>query len=266
MDLTVMDIRIWDLLDILIVGYLIYQVYRLLRGTVAIYILIGVVLLYIVWWIVKTLHMDMLSAILSQFVGVGMILLTIIFQPELRKFLFYIGETAVHNRRLNNLHKWLPLLKNESIVQINYLDELTTALDKMRSRGEGALIVLCKNELPDNVYHSGVHVDAMVSSDILEAIFWKNSALHDGATIVQGNRISHARCVLPLSKNTNLPGNLGLRHRAALGLSERTDALVVILSEETGEISISRDGRLHRPVSLEEIEGYIQAWTTAEQS
>ncbi len=260
LDLSFLDITIWDVLDILIVGILLFQVYRLLRGTVAIYILVGVVLLYVVWWLVRSLNMNLLSAILTQFVSVGVLLLAIIFQPELRKFLLYLGESALKNKRFEQFQRWLPMLGTQGITEAKATDEIIRAFQHMRERREGALLVLGKGDFPENAYHSGVEMDAQVSAELLESIFWKNSALHDGATFIENNRISRARCVLPLTARKNLPGSVGLRHRAAIGLSEISQALILVLSEETGKISVVRDGQLQRNVELKSINTIILNW------
>jgi len=265
-DLSFLDITFWDVLDVLIVGILLFQVYRLLRGTVAIYILVGVVMLYVVWWLVRSLNMDLLSAILTQFVSVGVLLLAIIFQPELRKFLLYLGEGTLKNKRFEKLQDWFPGLAIQAEVEEDVANEIIRALQHMRERQEGALIVLSEGELPENAHHSGVEIDARVSASMLESIFWKNSALHDGATFIENNRISRARCVLPLSQRQNLPGSIGLRHRAGIGISEVTYALVIILSEETGALSIVKEGQLRRGIDLKVLNTIIMDWSTKSTS
>ena len=259
-DLSFLDITIWDALDVLIVGFLLFQVYRLLRGTVAIYILVGVVLLYVVWWLVRSLNMDLLSAILTQFVSVGVLLLAIIFQPELRKFLLYLGESAVKNKRFQQFQQWLPLLGETNLSAGHVSDEIIRALQHMRERREGALIVLSRGDLPENAYHSGVDIGAKVTAELLESIFWKNSSLHDGATFIEKNKVSRARCVLPLSQRKNLPGNLGLRHRAGIGLSEISQSFIIVLSEETGKLSVIHKGTIDQNVELKSIADRINSW------
>ncbi len=259
-DLSFLDITVWDALDVLIVGFLLFQMYRLLRGTVAIYILVGVVLLYVVWWLVRSLDMDLLSAILTQFVSVGVLLLAIIFQPELRKFLLFLGESAVKNKRFQQFQEWFPLLRDSNLAPSHVSDEVVRGLQHIRSRSEGALIVLSHGNLPENAYHSGVELEAKVTAELLESIFWKNSALHDGATFIENNRITRARCVLPLSQRKNLPGSTGLRHRAGIGLSEISSALIIILSEETSQLSIVNKGTIKKAVELKSIAGHIESW------
>lgn len=260
MDLSFLDVTLWDVFDVLIVGFLLFQVYRLLRGTVAIYILVGVVMLYVVWWLVRSLNMDLLSAILTQFVSVGVLLLAIIFQPELRKFLLYLGESAVKNKRFKQLQEWLPKISNVELTSGPVTDEVVRALQHMRSRSEGALIVLSNGDLPENAHHSGIELDSRVHAEIIESIFWKNSTLHDGAMFIENNRISRARCVLPLSQRKNLPGAVGLRHRAGIGLSEVAPVLVIVLSEETGELSVIKNGQIKRKIELKSIAGHINQW------
>ena len=260
LDLSFLDITIWDVLDILIVGFLLFQVYKLLRGTAAIYILVGVVMLYVVWWLVRSLNMDLLSAILTQFVSVGVLLLAIIFQPELRKFLIYLGESAVKNKRFKQIQELLPMIHGVELTTSHVTDEIVRALQHMRGRREGALIVISNGDLPENSYHSGVEIDARVNAEVLESIFWKNSALHDGATFIENNRISRARCVLPLSQRKNLPGSIGLRHRAGIGISEMTRVLVIVLSEETGALSLIMNGEIERNVKLKDLASRINQW------
>lgn len=247
MDIGFLTITIWDILDILIVGFLIYQIYRLLRGSVAFNIFIGVVLLYVIWWLVKALNMELLSLILGQFVSVGVIILIIIFQPEVRRFLLYLGDTTL-KRRSWFFEKFLvnesrDLEKKEQIVKGIY-----NAMEKCSKEKVGVLIVLSKEILPETGTQTGVPIDAKVSSGLIQSIFHIKSPLHDGAVVIHEERIALARAILPVSQSEDLPPEVGLRHRAALGITENSNVCSLVVSEETGNFSYAVDGRLYYDV------------------
>jgi len=234
-------IRILDVLDILLVAYIMYQVYLLIRGTVAMNIFIGVLFVYFLWIIVKTFEMHLLDSILGQVIGVGVIALIIVFQPEIRRFLIYIGTQYYARNRLS-LEKVMPFnFAPQPKIKIKSI--LKACLNMSRSQ-TGALIVLArKSEL--HVYaETGDIINGETSSRLIESIFSKNSPLHDGALIINNEKILAARCVLPVSDNVNLSPEYGLRHRAALGMSEQTDSMVIVVSEQSGNISMAEDGKL----------------------
>lgn len=242
--------RVIDIIDVLLVAYLMYQVYILIRGTVAMNIFIGILSLYLLWIIVRALDMQLLGTILGQFIGVGVIALIIVFQQEIRRFLIFIGNQYFARNRLS-LEKVIPInitphpkVKIKSIIK---------AVINMAKSKTGALVVIArKSEL--TVYaETGDSLNAETSSRLIESIFNKESPLHDGALIINGDRIVAARCVLPVSENLNLPPNYGMRHRAALGLSENTDALTIIVSEQTGKVSIAESGKLLTDVGAKEL-------------
>ena len=247
---TFIEIRVLDVIDVLLVAYLMYQVYMLIRGTVAMNIFIGILSLYLLWIIVRALDMQLLGTILGQFIGVGVIALIIVFQQEIRRFLIFIGNQYFARNRLT-LEKVIPInitphpkVKIKSIIK---------AVINMAKSKTGALVVIArKSEL--TVYaETGDSLNAETSSRLIESIFNKESPLHDGALIINGDRIVAARCVLPISENLNLPPNYGMRHRAALGLSENTDALTIIVSEQTGKVSIAESGKLLTDVGAKEL-------------
>ncbi len=247
---TFITIRVLDIIDVLLVAYLMYQVYMLIRGTVAMNIFIGVLSFYLLWIIVRALQMQLLGAILGQVIGVGVIALIIVFQQEIRRFLIYIGNQYFSRNRLS-LERVIPInitphpkVKIKSIIK---------AVINMAKSNTGALVVIArKSEL--TVYaETGDSLNAETSSRLIESIFNKDSPLHDGAVIINGDRIVAARCVLPVSENLNLPPNYGLRHRAALGISENTDALTIIVSEQSGKISIAESGKLLTDVGVKEL-------------
>jgi uncharacterized protein (TIGR00159 family) len=245
-----LTIRILDIIDVLLVAYLMYQVYMLIRGTVAMNIFIGILSFYLLWIIVRALGMQLLGSILGQVIGVGVIALIIVFQQEIRRFLIFIGNQYFSRNRLS-LEKVIPInITPQPKVKIK---SIIKAVINMAKSKTGALVVIArKSEL--TVYaETGDSLNAETSSRLIESIFNKDSPLHDGALIINGDRIVAARCVLPISENLNLPPNYGLRHRAALGLSENTDALTIIVSEQTGKISLAESGKLLTDVGVKEL-------------
>ncbi len=244
------EIGVFDVIDVLLVAYLMYQVYMLIRGTVAMNIFIGILSFYLLWIIVKALEMQLLGSILGQIIGVGVIAMIIVFQQEIRRFLIYIGNQYFSRNRLS-LEKVIPInITPQPKVKIK---SIIKAVINMAKSKTGALVVIArKSEL--TVYaETGDSLTAETSSRLIESIFNKESPLHDGALIINGDRIMAARCVLPVSENLNLPPNYGLRHRAALGLSENADALTIIVSEQTGKVSIAESGKLLTDVGAKEL-------------
>ncbi|NJN33857.1 MAG: TIGR00159 family protein [Saprospiraceae bacterium] len=238
-DIGFLNIRIWDIFDVLIVGYLMYLAYRLLKGTVAFNIFVGVVLLYGVWWLVGALKMELLAKLLGQFVSVGVVVVAIIFQPELRRFLLLLGNQTLRGRfQIFNLNSD----KNED----NYLEinELKNAILTLSDTHTGALIVLANRSTMLNMSEKGTVLNAQISTALLLSIFNKESPLHDGAVIIAENKILATGVVLPLSENPDLPKDAGLRHRAAVGASETANVTAFIVSEETGNISMAHQGQL----------------------
>ncbi len=247
---TFITIRVLDIIDVLLVAYLMYQVYMLIRGTVAMNIFIGILSFYLLWIIVRALKMQLLGSILGQIIGVGVIAMIIVFQQEIRRFLIYIGNQYFSRNRLS-LEKVIPInITPQPKVKIK---SIIKAVINMAKSKTGALVVIArKSEL--TVYaETGDSLNAETSSRLIESIFNKESPLHDGALIINGDRIVAARCVLPVSENLNLPPNYGLRHRAALGLSENADALTIIVSEQTGKVSIAESGKLLTDVGAKEL-------------
>ncbi len=243
-------IRVLDIIDVLLVAYLMYQVYLLIRGTVAMNIFIGILFVYLLWIIVKALDMQLLGTILGQVIGVGVIALIIVFAPEIRRFLIFIGNQYFSRNPLT-LDKVIPIhLAQQPKVKIKSI--LKACMNMAKSR-TGALIVIArKSEL--TVYaDTGDLLNADTSSRLIESIFNKDGPLHDGALIISHDRILAARCVLPVSENLNLPPNFGLRHRAALGMTENTDSLVIVVSEQTGQISLAESGRLQTEVDPKDL-------------
>lgn len=243
-------IRFLDILDILLVTLLLYQMYRLLKGTVAFNIIVGLFSLYLLWLVVKLLNMELISSIMGQFIGVGVIALIIVFHPEIRKFLVYIG-THYNLNKVLALDKLLGTAKKRTINQ-EQIDILVDACVSMSKSHTGALIVMTRTlDLNDQV-NSGERLNAKISSSLLRTIFFKNTPLHDGAVIIRGNRIAAAGCILPLTQK-EIDKSLGLRHRAALGITENTDAVCIVVSEERGSISFAKEGEIVRRLTKEKL-------------
>ncbi len=248
------NIGISDIIDILLVAYLIYAIYKLVKGTVAINIFVGLVSIYFIWKLVGMLQMRMLSEILGQFISVGVLALIIVFQQEIRSFLLMLGKLSFGRRR--SVSKLFHKLGTEADT-LN-IEAIITACINMSETLTGALIVISrKNELIE-VLESGEEINAVISAPLIESIFYKNNPLHDGAMIIRNNKIISARCVLPVTKNPNFPAEYGLRHRAAMGLSENTDALTIIVSEQTGKFAYTDKGELHTKISISEIKEKLE--------
>jgi len=227
-----------DVLDILLVAILLYYTYKLLKGTAAINIFLGIAFIFLIWKITDALKMEMLSGILKYLLSGGVIALIIVFQQEIRKFLLMIGTTNFSTKR--NFLKQLKFLQSEIITEIDS-ETLVSACKNLSKTKTGALIVIERTNNLDFLINSGDKMNALVNEAILESIFYKNSPLHDGATIIRDNFIVATRVVLPIS-DSKIPARFGLRHKAGIGVTEKTDALCLLVSEETGEISYIKDG------------------------
>jgi uncharacterized protein (TIGR00159 family) len=236
--LDFLDFSFLNMLDIVLVALLLYYIYKLLKGTVAINIFIGIALIVFIWKITQALGMEMLSGLLGNLISVGAIAILIVFQPEVRKFLLTLGSTNFTNRR--NFLKQLRFLQSE-IVNTMDVESIIAACESLAEKKMGAIIVLERNQSLDFVKSTGDILKAEINKHLLESIFYKNSPLHDGAIIIKENLIIAARVVLPLSQK-KLPDHFGLRHRAAVGITEKTDALCLVVSEETSKISYFKDG------------------------
>ncbi|WP_299058699.1 diadenylate cyclase CdaA [uncultured Polaribacter sp.] len=228
-----------DIIDIVLVATLLYYIYKLLKGTVAINIVIGIALIFVIWKITQALEMKMLSGILGYLLSGGVIALIIVFQQEIRKFLLMIGTTNFTTKR--SLLKQLKFLQTEITSDID-TEVILEACKNMAKTKTGALIVIERTNALDFLINTGDAMNASVNEAILESIFYKNSPLHDGAIIIRDNFIIATRVILPISDSTKIPARFGLRHRAAIGVSEKTDAVCLLVSEETGEISYIKDG------------------------
>jgi len=250
------DIRILDVVDILLVAFLVYQLYKLIRGTVAINIFAGIFSLYALWIVVKALNMELLSAILGQLLGVGVLALFIVFQPEIRKFLLMLGSQYLSHSKFS-LHSLL-FRRHEKHVSHVDIDALLKAVHNMASSKTGALIVIQRKTSLLPYEGTGDIINAHTSNRLIETIFFKNTPLHDGAMIVVRDRIRAARCVLPSTESLSLPAHYGMRHRAAIGVTEISDAVVVVVSEETGGISFVAESVLKPNITPVELRSLLE--------
>jgi diadenylate cyclase len=253
-----LDISIVNLVDITLVSILIYQVYKLLRGSVAIKIFLGFLSIYLIYLLVNALRMELLSIILGQFMGVGVIAAIIIFAPEIRKFLLIIGRSSFLSNE-NFLQELLFWKKRES--QAFNINPIIEASKSLSGTNTGALMVISSNSELKFYAESGDILDAQVSKRLLISIFNKFSPLHDGAAIIYNGKVKAARCILPVTER-DVPAQFGLRHRAAIGMSEATDTLILIISEETGQVSLAKNGKILHNLSFQEVREFINDYLT----
>ena len=247
-----LDLRILDVVDIVLIAALLYYLYKLVKGTVAVNIFIGIVIIYFVWKLTQLLQMEMLSNVLGEFIGVGMFALIVVFQQEIRKFLLMIGSTNFARRR--RFLQTLKLIKDD-LETPNDIEAIVRACENMGKTNTGALIVIQRSTSLDFVKNTGDSMKILVNQPIIESIFYKNSILHDGAMIIEDNYITATRVVLPVSNDRTIPLRFGLRHRAAVGITEKTDAIALVVSEETGQTSYIKDGEF---VMYEDREDLLQ--------
>ena len=250
MSLLFINIRLLDVLDILIVAFLMYQLFMLVRGTVALNIIIGIIAIYFFWGIVKILKMEMLSSILGQVIGVGVIALIIVFQQEIRRFLVLIGTRYIRRNRLR-LGKMLQM--DFEVRPKVRLKSILKAVINLSVSKTGALIVLKRGSNLHMYAQASDIIDSNTSSRIIISIFNKHSPLHDGAIIIDGEKIFAARVVLPITDNPEVPPEFGLGHKAALGITELTDCIVIVVSEESGQISVAENGEIINGISPKEL-------------
>lgn len=241
-----------DAIDILLVAIMLYLLYNMVKGTSAVNIFIGLALIYVMWIIIRALDLKLLSSIMGKFVNVGVIAVMVVFQQEIRKFLLYIGSNEFIKSR-----NWKSLLRLslQKPVDSNPLDveALINACFNMSETKTGALIIISKKSDLKFYINTGEPVDAALTSRMLENIFYKNSPLHDGAVIVKNNRILAARCVLPVTEKENFPASYGMRHRAAVGITETTDAIAITVSEQTGAVSLTVDAEINANLNREKL-------------
>lgn len=230
-----------DCIDILLFAIILYYVYRLLKGTAAVRIFWAIAILYVLWKVLSALHITMVGEIIGQLISVGVIAIFIVFQPEIRKFLLMIGNARI--LKLLHIHK------KEDTLYMPEINAVVRACRRMSDSKTGALIVFEKDTPLEEPIATGEKLDAIVSRELIENIFFKNSPLHDGALIIRNHRIAAARCILPVSEREDISTDLGLRHRSAIGVTVLSDAVVVVVSEQTGSISLCRGGDITHGIS-----------------
>ena len=250
-----LQIRFLDVIDILLVAFILYELYILLKGTVSINIFFGIVAIFFIWRITDALQMELLREILGAFFSVGIIALFIIFQPEIRQFLLTLGKPDFIQRRRRSFFFWQ--FSDPSIYVVD-VDKIVHACQKMSNIKQGALIVFTRMHELKTIKETGNYIGAEISVELLENIFFPNSPLHDGAVIISGNKIEAARCILPISRSKNLPAHLGLRHRAAVGVTEQSDAIAVLVSEQTGKISCAENGELMKNIQPAALKDFLE--------
>ena len=247
-----LKIGISDVLDVVAVAVLFYMLYRLIRGTAALNIFAGLLICYVGWKLVVRFRMETLSVILEPFISVG-IALVIVFQPEIRQFLLFLGNK--NPLKKSNISLWKEKTQYSNIPQINII---TKACSRMSSSLTGALIVITKDNNLYEYIQTGELINARTSRELIETIFFKNTPLHDGALIISNKTMVAARCILPVSHKDNIPTDMGLRHRSAIGVTEQTDCVAIVVSEQTGQISYCVEGNITRNVKAEELKTFLE--------
>ena len=247
---------ITDAIDILLVAIILYLVYNLVKGTSAINIFIGLALIYVAYIVVRAFEFKLLGSILGKFVNVGVIAIMVVFQQEIRKFLLYIGSNEfLKNKNWKSIFKFDSNLQNDLYIDIK---EVVLACFNMSDTKTGALIIVSRKSDLKFYVQTGTMIDSVVNSKVIENIFFKNSPLHDGAVIIKENRIVAARCVLPVTEKENFPAHYGMRHRAAVGVTEVTDAIAITVSEQTGAVSLTVNGEINSNLNKEKLEYLLE--------
>jgi diadenylate cyclase len=241
-----------DIIDILLVAIIIYLVFRWIRGSSAMGVFTAILLLLLVRVIAGALNMKLMTAVMSTVLDVGVLALIIIFQPEIRRLLMGIGNKYRRTPRLAQLLDKLLGVKEDSL-DTGVVNEIAEACRQMSEDKTGALMVIPQKDKLEYIKETGDKVDAMVSRRLIMNIFFKNSPLHDGAMVIEGGRIAAARCTLPITERQDIPAHYGMRHKAAIGMSETCDAIILVVSEETGHISYVRNGKIQTVSNISEL-------------
>jgi len=251
------QINFKDIIDIFLVAVLLYQTFRLLKKTGAENVFVGILTFVVMWYVVtRVFHMELLGSIFDMIINVGAFALIVLFQDEIRGFFSKLGS----NRRLSiiSIAKRLFNSGKKDQEKIDFdMVQIVLACRNLSKQCVGALIVITRKNDLDFYTQSGERIDANINARLIENIFFKNSPLHDGALVVSGGRLKAAACILPVSRNQSIPKNKGLRHRAALGITEQSDAIAIVVSEETGHISWAMNGKLMSKVKPEELEHFL---------
>jgi diadenylate cyclase len=249
---------ITDAIDIFLVAIILYLLYNMVKGTSAVNIFIGLALIYFLWIIIRALDLKLLSSLMGKFVNVGVIAIMVVFQQEIRKFLLYIGSNEfIRSRNWKSLLKLKLDGKSGDTEELD-VDAIVEACMSMSETKTGALIIISRKSDLKFYINSGELIDSALTDRMLENIFFKNSPLHDGAVIVKNNRIVAARCVLPVTDKENFPVHFGMRHRAAVGITETTDAMAITVSEQTGAVSVTIGGEINANLSKDKLRFLIE--------
>ena len=251
-----LEISLLDIIDIVLVTILLFYLYKLLRGSVAINIFIGIVIIYLIWKLTDLLNMSVLSNLLGKFISVGFFALIVVFQQEIRKFLLLLGSTNITKNK--GFNKFFKFLKNQNETIVTDINVIINSCKKMAKSKTGAIIIIERENSLDFLKNTGDKNNIELSSQILETIFFKNSPLHDGAVIIKANSIVASRVVLPVSDTDKIPKRLGLRHRAGMGITEKTDPLAIVLSEQRGKITYIKDGEFEEDISFQKLKNQIK--------
>ena len=248
------DFGIKDFIDIFCVALMLYYIYRLMKESRSLNVFIGVMVFIIMWLFVsQVLEMRLLGSIMDKLVSVGVIAIIILFQEEIRKFLYNLGT----HRKVNSIIRLFSSGDKEERVDMESIMPIVMACMSMSKGKVGALIVIERLTPLDEIVETGDIIDANINQRLIENIFFKNSPLHDGAMVISKKRIRAAGCILPVSHNFDIPKELGLRHRAAMGISQDSDAVAIVVSEETGRISVAIKGQFHLRLSAEQLESIL---------
>lgn len=245
-----------DIIDVLLVAFIIFELYMLMKGSAAINIFLGLLAIYLFWKLAKAMGMELLSEILGQFAAVGIIVLIVVFQREIRQFLLMLGTPGMLRKHSKGFNFLKFRVGQQTVLSITPISNIC---QKFSINKTGALIVIARRNDLNEYINTGEIIDSKISEQLIENIFYKNSPLHDGAIIIRHNRIVAARCVLPVSRDEKFPVNLGLRHRSALGISEMYDAIAIVVSEQTGEIAYSKGGNLFTRIKPEALSEFLES-------
>lgn len=249
-----LNFGIKDIIDIVLVAFILYYIYKLMKESRSLNVFIGILVFVLLWLFVsQILEMKLLGQILDKLVSVGVIALIVLFQEEIKKFLYNLGG----HHRVRGLVRFFETNKNNTDGHKKTIVPIVLACMSMARNKVGALIVIERGAPLDDIVDTGDRIDARINQRLIENIFFKNSPLHDGAMVISKKRIKAAGCILPVSHNQNIPKSLGLRHRAAMGISQSSDAIAVIVSEETGNISVAIKGQFQLRLSAEELESVL---------
>lgn len=253
--MTFLEIRFIDLVDIFLVAYLMFRLYKLIKGTVALNIFIGIFAFVVFWLLIKSLSMDLSSTILDNFVNVGVLAIIVVFQQEIRRFLLLLGSRY----NIGSKFSFDRFFEHRPAGMMNiYIKPVVQACEDFSRTKTGALIVITKNSELIDFVHTGELLNAVISRRLLESVFFKNNPLHDGAVIINRNKLKAAACILPVSQNMELPKRFGLRHRAGMGITESTDAVAIVVSEERGRISFFQNGRGEYNLAIPDLEQRLE--------